>query len=143
MRISDWSSDVCSYDLDSFRELLDGKVAGEQLGTFRDGRLEHRPGWDVTLSAPKSVSIMAEVAGDRRLIEAHGQAVKTALAHVEAHMAATRVRHGGSVTREATGNLVVASFQHGTSRAQDPRSEEHTSELQSLMRITYAVFCLK
>src|SRR3546814_10523895 len=29
------------------------------------------------------------------------------------------------------------------SRAQDPRSEEHTSELQSLMRISYAVFCLK
>ena len=75
-------------DRDRFRELLDGKVAGQQLGTVRDGQLEHRPGWDVTLSAPKSVSIMAEVAGDRRLIEAHGQAVRTALAHVEAHMAA-------------------------------------------------------
>ncbi|KTE18235.1 exonuclease V subunit alpha [Sphingopyxis sp. H050] len=112
-------------DRDRFRELLDGKVAGQQLGTVRDGQLEHRPGWDVTLSAPKSVSIMAEVAGDRRLIEAHGQAVKTALAHVEAHMAATRVRHGGNVTREATGNLVVASFQHGTSRAQDPQLHTH------------------
>src|SRR3546814_3642240 len=31
----------------------------------------------------------------------------------------------------------------GTAAAQDPRSEEHTSELQSLMRISYAVFCLK
>ena len=39
----------------------------------------------------------AEVAGDRRLIEAHGQAVKTTLAHIEAHMAATRVRHGGTL----------------------------------------------
>lgn len=112
-------------DRDRFRELLDGNVAGQQLGTVRDGQLEHRPGWDVTLSAPKSVSIMAEVAGDRRLIEAHGQAVKTALAHVETHMAATRVRHGGSVTRETTGNLVVASFQHGTSRAQDPQLHTH------------------
>ncbi|MDR7156297.1 conjugative relaxase-like TrwC/TraI family protein [Sphingobium xenophagum] len=112
-------------DRDAFRELLDGKVAGQQLGTVRDGQLEHRPGWDVTLSAPKSVSIMAEVAGDRRLIEAHGEAVKTALAHVETHMAATRVRHGGSVSREATGNLVVASFQHGTSRAQDPQLHTH------------------
>src|SRR3546814_6512677 len=91
-------------DRDRFRALLDGKVAGEQLGTMRDGQLEHRPGWDVTLSAPKSVSIMAEVAGDRRLIAAHGEAVRTAMAH---------------------------------------RSEEHTSELQSLMRISYAVFCLK
>ncbi|MFN3818948.1 MobF family relaxase [Blastomonas sp.] len=112
-------------DRDAFRELLDGKIEGQQLGTIRDGQLEHRPGWDVTLSAPKSVSIMAEVAGDRRLIEAHGQAVQTALAHVETHMAATRVRHGGSVTREATGNLVVASFQHGTSRAQDPQLHTH------------------
>ncbi|WP_257547160.1 MobF family relaxase [Sphingopyxis sp. DBS4] len=108
-----------------FRELLNGKVGDQQLGTVRDGQLEHRPGWDVTLSAPKSVSIMAEVAGDRRLIEAHGEAVKAALAHVETHMAATRVRHGGAVNREATGNLIVASFQHGTSRAQDPQLHTH------------------
>jgi conjugative relaxase-like TrwC/TraI family protein len=112
-------------DRDQFRELLDGKVAGEQLGTFRDGQLEHRPGWDVTLSAPKSVSIMAEVAGDRRLIAAHGEAVKTAMAHVERHMAATRIRDRGTVSREATGNLVIASFQHGTSRAQDPQLHTH------------------
>ncbi|RIV78763.1 MobF family relaxase [Pelagerythrobacter aerophilus] len=112
-------------DRDSFRNLLDGEVAGEQLGTFRDGQLEHRPGWDVTLSAPKSVSIMAEVAGDRRLIAAHGEAVRTAMAHVEKHMAATRIRHGGTVSREATGNLVIASFQHGTSRAQDPQLHTH------------------
>jgi len=112
-------------DHDQFRELLDGRVVGEQLGTFRDGQLEHRPGWDVTLSAPKSVSIMAEVAGDRRLIAAHGEAVRTAMAHVEKHMAATRIREGGTVTREATGNLVIASFQHGTSRAQDPQLHTH------------------
>jgi conjugative relaxase-like TrwC/TraI family protein len=112
-------------DRDSFRDLLDGKVAVEQLGTIRDGQLEHRPGWDVTLSAPKSVSIMAEVAGDRRLIAAHGEAVRTAMGHVEKHMAATRVRDGGTVTREATGNLVIASFQHGTSRAQDPQLHTH------------------
>ncbi|AOF98646.1 conjugative relaxase domain protein (plasmid) [Blastomonas sp. RAC04] len=112
-------------DRDVFRELLEGKVGGQQLGTMKDGQLEHRPGWDVTLSAPKSVSIMAEVAGDRRLIDAHGQAVQTALAHVEAHMAATRVRHGGTTHREATGNLIVASFQHGTSRNQDPQLHTH------------------
>jgi len=112
-------------DRDRFRALLDGKVAGEQLGTMRGGQLEHRPGWDVTLSAPKSVSIMAEVAGDRRLIAAHGHAVRTAMAHVEAHMAATRVRGGGAIVREATGNLIIASFQHGTSRAQDPQLHTH------------------
>lgn len=112
-------------DRDQFRALLDGRIGDQQLGTIRDGQLEHRPGWDVTLSAPKSVSIMAEVAGDRRLIGAHGDAVKTALAHVEKHMAATRVREGGTVNREATGNLVIASFQHGTSRAQDPQLHTH------------------
>ncbi|SNT15265.1 conjugative relaxase domain-containing protein, TrwC/TraI family [Sphingomonas laterariae] len=112
-------------DRDQFRDLLDGRIGDQQLGTYRDGQLEHRPGWDVTLSAPKSVSIMAEVAGDRRLIAAHGEAVRTAMAHVEKHMAATRVRDGGTVTREATGNLVVASFQHGTSRAQDPQLHTH------------------
>ena len=112
-------------DRDQFRDLLDGKVADQQLGTTRDGKLEHRPGWDVTLSAPKSVSIMAEVAGDRRLIAAHGAAAKTALAHVEQHTAATRIRDGGNVNREATGNLVIASFQHGTSRAQDPQLHTH------------------
>lgn len=40
-------------------------------------------------------------------------------------MAATRVRDGGAVNREATGNLVIASFQHGTSRAQDPQLHTH------------------
>ena len=112
-------------DREKFAALLEGKIAGQQLGTTRDGRLEHRPGWDITLSAPKSVSIMAEVAGDRRLIAAHGAAVKTALAHVEKHMAATRIRDGGVVAREATANLIVASFQHGTSRAQDPHLHTH------------------
>jgi|TARA_R110002124_G_scaffold287252_1_gene471888 conjugative relaxase-like TrwC/TraI family protein len=112
-------------DREQFKDLLEGKVAGEQLGTTRDGQLEHRPGWDVTLSAPKSVSIMAEVAGDRRLIGAHTAAVKTALGFVEKHMAATRIREDGNVTREATGNLAIASFQHGTSRAQDPQLHTH------------------
>ncbi|GGO89760.1 MobF family relaxase [Stakelama pacifica] len=112
-------------DRERFREALDGKIGNQMLGTMRGGELEHRPGWDVTLSAPKSVSIMAEVAGDRRLIAAHDEAVSIAMAHVERHMAATRIRDGGSVARESTGNLVIASFQHGTSRAQDPQLHTH------------------
>ena len=113
-------------DRDDFRALLDGRVAGEQLGTLRDGKTEHRPGWDITFSAPKSVSIMAQVADDKRLIAAHGAAVKTALGHVERHMAATRIRDGGEVAREATGNLAVATFRHETSRAQDPQLHTHS-----------------
>ena len=112
-------------DREQFAELLKGRVAGQQLGTTRDGKVEHRPGWDITLSAPKSVSIMAEVAGDKRLIKAHGAAVKVALAHVEKHMAATRIRQGGEVRREVTGNLAIATFRHATSRAQDPQLHTH------------------
>ncbi|MDK2759874.1 MAG: relaxase domain-containing protein [Sphingopyxis sp.] len=112
-------------DREQFAALLEGRVGDEQLGTTRDGKVEHRPGWDITLSAPKSVSIMAEVAGDKRLIAAHGAAVKVALAHVESHMAATRVREGGEVQRQATGNLAIATFRHATSRAQDPQLHTH------------------
>ncbi len=107
-------------DRTQFRALLEGKVADQQLGSSRNGIFEHRPGWDVTLSAPKSVSILAEVVGDRRLIGAHEQAVKIALSHVERHMAATRIREGGVVKRQVTGKLIIASFQHSTSRSQDP-----------------------
>ena len=112
-------------DREQFAALLEGRVGDEQLGTTRDGKVEHRPGWDITLSAPKSVSIMAEVAGDKRLIAEHGAAVKVALAHVENHMAATRVRVGGEVQRQATGNLAIATFRHATSRAQDPQLHTH------------------
>ncbi len=112
-------------DRDTFRALLDGKVEDRALGTMRDGVLEHRPGWDLTLSAPKSVSVMALVAGDKRLIAAHGVAVKTALIHVERHMAATRIRSDGTASREVTGNLAIASFRHITSRAQDPQLHTH------------------
>src|SRR3546814_2779257 len=44
----------------------------------------------------------------------------------------------------ASGNLLVATSRGGVSvRRRGVRSEEHTSELQSLMRISYAVFCWK
>lgn len=111
---------------DQFREMLDGKMpGGQQLGTFRGGEVQHRTGWDVTMSAPKSVSIMAEVAGDRRLVGAHDRAVKSALAFAERHTAATRIRDGGIVEWQQTDNLVGASFRHDTSRAQDPQLHTH------------------
>lgn len=114
-----------AVDREQFARLLEGHVAGQSLGTMREGEWEHRPGWDVTFSAPKSVSIMAEVAGDRRLIAAHERAAKTALGLAEQHFTATRIREDGSIRREATGNLVIASFRHGTSRALDPQLHTH------------------
>jgi hypothetical protein len=71
-------------DRDQFKALLDGLLpSGQALGTVRNGEREHRPGWDLTFSAPKSVSVMALVAGDKRLISAHDQAAATALAFAE------------------------------------------------------------
>ena len=114
-------------DRTAFARGLEGRLPnGEQIGTVRNGEREHRPGWDVTFSAPKSVSIMAEVAGDRRLIAAHDRAVTTALGYIERHGAATRVREAGQVRTVATGKLAVATFRHNTSRAQDPQLHTHS-----------------
>ena len=122
---------VGEVDRAQFREMLEGRIGDRQLGTTRDGKVEHRPGWDITLSAPKSVSIMAEVAGDKRLLAAHASATRIALGHVEKTMAATRVRNGADVTRETTGNLAIATFRHATSRAQDPQLHTHAVVLNA------------
>ncbi len=44
------------------------------LTRIQDGANKHRPGYDLTFSAPKSVSVMAMLGGDKRLIDAHNQA---------------------------------------------------------------------
>jgi conjugative relaxase-like TrwC/TraI family protein len=74
---------------------------------------EHRAGWDSQFSAPKSVSIQALVGGDGRLIEAHRQAVATALREVEGYALAWQ--HGGK-ERIATNNVIGASFLHVAAR---------------------------
>ena len=63
-----------------FEAVLSGYVPGTdlRLGRMREGQHEHRPGWDITLSAPKSVSLEALVMGDRRVIRAHDEAVREA-----------------------------------------------------------------
>ena len=114
-------------DRATFARGLEGELpSGDRLGTVRNGEREHRPGWDMTFSAPKSVSIMAEVAGDRRLIAAHDKAVRVALDYIERHGAATRARTGGQVRTVETGNLAIATFRHNTSRAQDPQLHTHS-----------------
>ncbi|GAB3785837.1 MobF family relaxase [Dyella agri] len=109
-----------------FERLLVGKLPdGTQLGTYRDGQLEHRPSWDLTFSAPKSVSVMALVGGDSRLFAAHDAAVGAALRYVESSVAETRIRENGDVRNEATGNLIIASLREETSRAADPQLHTH------------------
>jgi len=80
--------------------------------------------YDFTFSPPKSVSIAALVGHDRRIVEAHEQAVTAALCELES-FAATRVRKNGQCTARTTGNIVAAVFRHETSRALDPHLHSH------------------
>src|SRR3546814_10292311 len=103
MRISDWSSDVCSSDL-------------HQAYIARDTEIGRGPG-------------NAKIAGPFRF-QTHSR-------DIDLIVCADRdIEIPGN--GHATPGLRIAryDFPHG-------RSEEHTSELQSLMRISYAVFCLK
>lgn len=108
-----------------FKELLAGKVGDQQLGRRRkDGNIQHHPGWDFAVNAPKSVSIMALVAGDERIIEAHEQAVGVALNYLEEH-ATMRHRIDGEVTEKTTGRLIWARFTEHASRELDPHLHTH------------------
>src|SRR3546814_4622792 len=110
MRISDWSSDVCSSDLrhQQFVEL-------------------------------RGVLVLAIAVGDVHhiLLDSH-RADLGAEMDVQALLLELTRRDFGDVCI-GSGEEVGQGFEHGNFA----RSEEHTSELQSLMRISYAVFCLK
>src|SRR3546814_2007360 len=110
MRISDWSSDVCSSDLD--------KAESAQPAATSPKPVDQAPATKV-VSEPKAAStdtVPASRAADRN--------------DNRRQQASSRPDQASDATQQ-----------------QEPaiksRSEEHTSELQSLMRISYAVFCLK
>jgi len=81
------------------------------------------PGRDVTLSAPKSVSLMAMVGGDGRIVEAHDKAVTATLGWIEANAVETRMRDRatGAMVRAGDQKTVAATFRHDTSRNLDPQ----------------------
>ena len=112
-----------------FEEVLSGWVPGTDiyLGRMREGQYEHRPGWDITFSAPKSVSLEALVIGDRRVIRAHDEAVRATLDFVEAELLQTRGWDPatGRRPRVKADGMVVAGFRHLTSRDQDPQLHTH------------------
>src|SRR3546814_4210719 len=123
MRISDWSSDVCSSDLRPHRraglrpEDQRRHAGGGAKRPGRDPRLSRRRGG----RGPASGDRPGPAAGDPVMLQIRG--VHTYYGHIEALKGVDLdVKQGEIVTL---------------------RSEEHTSELQSLMRISYAVFCLK
>lgn len=118
-------------DKQRFLETLNGRIGNQELGRFvlnpktQQTEREHRPGLDITFSAPKSVSLLAEVAGNRDVRDAHEQAVKVALGYIEKELAQTRQMHLGQLEAIKTGNLIVALFRHNTSRDLDPQTHTH------------------
>lgn len=88
--------------------------------------LHHRPGWDLTFSAPKGVSIMAEVGEDKRLLQAHDKAVQVALSYLEKNGLATRINEKGEKSLDFTEKMVAALFTHNTSRELDPQLHTHS-----------------
>src|SRR3546814_9270973 len=116
MRISDWSSDVCSSDLHLDRLVVDDIAAGIEQSVLPVA------GIGVERDVGQDADIIAARILDRR------------------HRAAHQI-----VGVERLRAVVAAPFGLGIGKEREAgdRSEEHTSELQSLMRISYAVFCLK
>ena len=132
-------------DPERFRAVLEGEVprigsgagqGGRRLGRKEiDGSITHRPGRDVTLSAPKSVSLMAMVGGDERIVEAHDKAVMATLGWIEKNAIETRMRDPGSgpgqapatgaMVRAGGQKMVAATFRHDTSRNLDPQLHTH------------------
>src|SRR3546814_8578370 len=115
MRISDWSSDVCSSDL----------ARGD-----REPRPPHHPDEDRGIGARQGKRRRVE--GPARHAPVRTRQSRTAVGRTDAKVAG---REGQDPRR--------GEDQGRARRRARPRSEEHTSELQSLMRISYAGFCLK
>lgn len=124
--------EVTQEDFEAVRQGLDpdsGEFLRQRHGADRtaaDGTTQSKARnlYDMTISAPKSVSIMAVVGGDDRLVEAHDKAVAEALHEIESY-AAARVRLDGANEDRTTGNMVVAAYRHDSSRELDPQLHTH------------------
>ncbi len=109
-----------------FKELLEGRIdADTLLGRGTGEQRQHRHGWDLTFSAPKSVSLAALVGGDERLVAAHDAAVKETLGWLQENALTTRSREQGEITEQHTGAMVAAVFRHDLSRAAEPQLHSH------------------
>src|SRR3546814_6875543 len=123
MRISDWSSDGCSSDL---HQLIDDK---DKKALYIAARIRSSMDWADGMNWSRYYNIRSSNYGDRPLSLGRVQTATLALL-VDRDEAIARFVPSAYFELKATMNL-------------PERSEEHTSELQSLMRISYAVFCLK
>src|SRR3546814_4517488 len=142
MRISDWSSDVCSSDLEGRARLCAPHVRRQWLaGDRRDAPLDrgNRRGGDQARRRPgrrMTLLLASQSSGRAAMLRAAGLAFETSAAHVDEEALTASLLAAGQTPRNIADALAEAKA------VKLSRSEEHTSELQSLMRISYAVFCL-
>lgn len=121
-----------SVSRDEFVAFLDGKMpvpGTSRIQDLADNSLgdKRRAGQDFTVSPPKSVSVLALVGRDQRILEAHQHANDVAMKWLERHASVVRVRDGTG--REATakqaGNLLWATVTHETDRSNMPQLHNH------------------
>ncbi len=122
-----------------FKRFLDGEIAGFVIGAERAGQRQHKPGWDLQFAPSKSVSVVALVGGDQRVIEAHDRAVNDALAMLEKQAVFTRTHTRGfegkdQYQQQVSDNLLAAMFRHDTSRSLDPQLHSHAVVLNATLR---------
>jgi len=120
----------CTYSKTFFSDLAHNihPLTKKQITPRR--REDARSAYDGTISAPKSISVVALLADDPRIIEAHNRAVSQALLFMESR-AMTRVRKNGADTDRETGNIAGILFTHFCSRSEssltsaDPQLHTH------------------
>ncbi|HAU1387076.1 TPA: conjugative transfer relaxase/helicase TraI [Legionella pneumophila] len=106
--------------------LLSGVLPdGTQLGRIDKDGVHHRPGFDMTVSAPKSFSILLESGAAPELAKVLDEAVEWFVEEMEKEFAQTRQVIDGKIEYVDTGNFTIASFRHPNSRANDPLSHVH------------------
>src|SRR3546814_5599500 len=136
MRISDWSSDVCSSDLPKVMRVqmpAEGSAAAKAQTLLGENVTVVSGFHSVAahkLATDEDIGCDVLVFGDDK--DARAIVVKLA------DQAGLRGIHGGALVNSAAAEALTSVLIFI-----NKRSEEHTSELQSLMRISYAVFCLK
>ena len=114
-----------------FKAVLEGRISEDsKLGRMHKGKWEHRPGYDLTFSAPKSFSIEVNLRSDPKkqveLREAMDSAAKATLDYaVEKGYIYTRKGKGGKEKENAT-KLIHAFFPHTTNRNLEPQEHIHT-----------------
>lgn len=118
------------FDQKKFGRALMGQFDGHE---FKQKPSPRRAALDTTFSAPKSVSVMALVKGDMRIIEAHDRAVRAAMGRL-ATLARVRITEDGQTSSvPVTGGIAYASFRHDTSRLGDPNLHTHNTILKAVM----------